>query len=133
MNYMVAQALYNRQGELYLSNPRYSATERMIIRNGIRFYTHNSFSIPYPVAYKYFKHYKKLYWSAQYIISQIEAGIIVRDDIAFIVQYHKNLTRGIILESAKQNENTQFSLSFRAPKDEWNVAPVVLISSIESI
>ena len=123
------QELYNAQGSLFqtpLSN-----VDRLILRNGIRFYTINSFDIPYPVTYKYFKHYKKLYWSASYLLSQIEAGMIVRDDIAFIVQYHKSLTRGMILNEAKKNENTQFILSFRAPQDQWNIDPIVLISNCE--
>ena len=108
----------------------FSETDRTVLRNGIRFYTSHIPAIPYPVVANYFKYYKKLFWSAAHILESIEAGMIVREDICFQVKYHKNLTRGKILAAAKENCNTQFMLSFRAPYDGWNIDPVVLISAI---
>jgi hypothetical protein len=98
------------------------------LRNGIRFYTTQCQSIPYPVAAAYYHYYKLLYWSGHHVLESIEAGLIVRDDIAFIVKYHKDLTRGKILNESKQNPNKQYKLSFRAPLDSWNIDPVVIIS-----
>ena len=108
----------------------HSNVDRTILRNGIKFYTTHSFNIPYPVASAYYKHYKLLYWGATHILESIEAGIIVRDDIAFIVRYHKDLNRGKILNDSKQNPNAQYKLSFRAPLDSWNIDPIVLISEV---
>ena len=102
----------------------HSAVDRTVLRNGIRFYTTQCQSIPYPVAAAYFHYYKLLYWSGAHILESIEAGMIVRDNIAFIVKYHKDLTRGYILK----HKDAQYKMSFRAPLDSWNIDPVVIIS-----
>jgi len=128
MSFLISKSLYNKQGNLNLSNPRYTATEQQIMRNGIKFYTHNTFHIPYPITYKYFSYYKLLYWSGAHILESIEAGMIVRDDIAFIVQYKDNLTRGKILK----NKDIQYCLSFRKPEEQWCIDPIVIISEINT-
>jgi hypothetical protein len=124
MSFLIDKSIYNKQGNLNLSNPRYTETEFMIMRNGIRFYTSNTFHIPYPITYKYFSYYKLLYWSGAHILESIEAGLIVRDDIAFIVKYHKDLTRGKILNE----KDKQYVLSFREPEPKWSIDPIVIIS-----
>ena len=125
MSFLIDKSIYTKQGTLNLSNPRYNATEQQIMRNGIKFYTHNTFQIPYPIQYQYFAYYKLLYWSGTHVLESIEAGMIVRDDIAFIVQYKEPLTRGKIL----QNQSAQYVLSFRSPEKEWCIDPIVIISN----
>lgn len=125
MTFALDQKLYNAQGNLFPSSDMpMSNVERTVIRNGIRFYVSKCKSIPYPVACKYLSYYKKLYWSGHHLLESIEAGMIVRDDIAFIVSYHKDLTRGKILH----NKDAQYCISFRAAAPEWNIDPVVVIS-----
>jgi hypothetical protein len=110
----------------------YSETDRMVLRNGIRFYNNLIFRIPYPVTSNYFKYYKLLYWSANHIIESIEAGMICRDDIAFRIHYNANLTRGKILHAANHESTAlkQYALSFRAAYDGWSIDPVVIISEV---
>jgi hypothetical protein len=126
MTFLVDKENYTKQGELALSTPRYSTVEHRIMRNGIQSYTLNTFAIPYPIAYKYFSYYKLLYWSGYHVIESIEAGLIVRDDIAFKVQYNKEqgLTRGEIIRAP----DMQYCLSFRSPDKQWHIDPVVIIS-----
>jgi hypothetical protein len=124
MSFLLDQKAYLAQQQLFPTP--YNEAENLIIRSGIRFFNNNMQRIPYPVAYRYFKYYKLLFWSGQHIIESIEAGIICRDDIAFIVRFNKkqNLTRGYILN----HKEDQYTVSFRAAKDEWNIDPVVYIS-----
>lgn len=112
-------------------NQNQSHAEYLTTRSGIRFYTEHCPRIPLPVVMKYFnRYYKLIYWSAEYIISSIEAGIIVRDDIQFKVAY-KGITRGEILLECKLadgNPKRQFQLSFRVPDEKWNIPATVVIS-----
>ncbi len=102
--------------------------EFTIIRSGIRFYATKCRGIPSPIVAKYFSQYRLIYWSAGYTLTQIESGIIVKDDIAFRVSY-QGITRGEILAAVQQgNHMQQLALSFRSPKAEWNLPPVVIIS-----
>ena len=114
--------IYNTQASLF-PNP-ISAVDRMILRNGIKFYLNHPLSIPYPVTCNYLKYYKLLYWSGNHLLESIEAGVIVRDDICFVVKYHKSLTRGQILH----NKDAQYAISFRAALDEYHLDPIVIIS-----
>jgi len=118
------------QKELFESP--YCEYDRMVIRNGIRFYTTQCISIPAPVTLKYFQYYKLFYHSASYIVEEIQAGIIEKDGIAFKVKYHKSLTRGKILWNQQHNPFAQYRLSFRAPKSEYNIDPIVIISECEN-
>lgn len=102
----------------------YSKAEFLIMRSGINLFTTKAFSIPYPVSAKYFSYYKLLYWTGQHLLESIEAGIICRDGIAFRVQFH-GITRGQILS----DPDAQYAISFRAPTSEWEIDPVVLIST----
>ena len=85
---------------------------------------HHAQSIPKPAAYKYLQYYKLLYWSGHHTLESIEAGMIVRDNTAFIVRYHNGLTRGKILAKP----DAQYRISFRAAKDFLCIDPIVLIS-----
>lgn len=123
MSFPTEVSLYKKQQSLFPPT-EISNVDRMILRNGIKFYLHHSFSIPYPVACQYLQYYKLLYWSGTHTLESIEAGMICRDDIAFIVRYHKDLTRGKIL----RNPDAQYAISFRAALDQYNLDPVVLIS-----
>jgi hypothetical protein len=124
MTFLIDQSEYLRQQSLEFPPSPLSNVERQVMRNGIRFFTSHVFAIPYPVAVANFSYYKLLYWSGHHTLESIEAGIIVRDDIAFIVRYHRDLTRGKILA----NPDAQYAISFRAPRKDWNIDPIVLIS-----
>lgn len=101
----------------------YNQAERLLIQSGIRYYTLGCSRIPAPIVDKYFDTYYLLYWRGTHLLEQIQAGLIEKYDQAFKVVYHNNLTRGNIIES----KDSQFALSFRAPKAEWGISPTVLI------
>lgn len=109
-----------------LDQSEHNHANEMIMKSGLRFYTSQCFSIPAPIVDRYFHYYKLLYWSGHHILESIEAGYIVRDNIAFRVMYYRNLTRGNILNA----KDEQYILSFRMPNPDWNIDPVVIISSI---
>jgi len=100
-----------------------SRADSLLIKSGLRFYLANVFAIPAPIVDRYFSYYKLLYWTGHHTIDSIEAGMIVRDNIAFYVRYHNDLTRGAIL----RNPTAQYALSFRNPKPGFG-DPVVLVS-----
>jgi hypothetical protein len=102
----------------------YSFADEVVLRSGIKFLSYNVLSIPTPIVQKYFPLYKLHYWSGSYIIQQIQAGMIERHGVAFIVQYYDGLTRGYILA----NPDEQYKLSFRSGLMN---DPVVLISIVE--
>lgn len=121
MSFLINQHHYLKQQNLF-PEP-YNEVERMIMRNGIKFYLYNTFRIPYPVTYKYFSEYRLLYWSGEYLLEQISVGMIERYCAVYQVIYHDGLTRGYI----KANPKEQYALSFRIVKSEWSFDPVVLI------
>jgi len=129
-NAQIEAHLNANQKELF--ETPYCEYDRMVIRNGIRFYTTQCLSIPAPVIIKYFQYYKLFYHSAEYTIREIANGIIEKDGIAFKVKYHKSLTRGRILWNQQYNPFTQYRLSFRAPKSEYDIPAIVIISECEN-
>lgn len=116
------------QMEALVDSAELNHANEMIMRSGLRFYNNHCFKIPQSIADRYFGYYKLLYWSGSHILESIEAGFIVRDDICFKVQYHKELNRGKILAASKQNCNEQYILSFRSANKDWQIDPVVIIS-----
>lgn len=119
--FLIDQKAYLSQSELFPAP--YSRAEFLVIRSGISFLSRTAFKLPYPVSCKYFSYYKLLYWTGSYTLESIEAGIIVRDGIAFRVHFH-GTNRGSILAYP----NDQYALSFRAPNSEFDLDPIVLIS-----
>ena len=118
---------YNSQ--LPLFPEPFCEIDKTVIRNGVKFYMHHAQSIPKPAAYKYLQYYKLLYWSGHHTLESIEAGMIVRDNTAFIVRYHNGLTRGKILAKP----DAQYRISFRAAKDFLCIDPIVLISESPTV
>lgn len=122
MAFLLNQNEYLRQQNLFPAP--LTIAEKQIMRQGIRFYAEHTFKIPYTVSYSHFSYYKLLYWSGHHLLESIEAGMIVRDDRAFVVRYCKGINRGKILA----NPSAQYAVSFRAPSSEWGIDPIALIS-----
>lgn len=104
-----------------------------LVRNAVRFYSTNVFSIAPPLAQLYFNRYYLLYWRGDHFIAQSAdaAGTITitKDSIAYQIVYKNGLTRGKILA----NIGDQIALSFREPFPEYGLHPIVLVSTASNM
>lgn len=66
-------------------------------------------------------HYCLLYWNPEYFYTQMIDGVVIKNDIRYLVIYHKCTPT----EVRKRN---QIALSFRAAKAEFNLPAYVLVS-----
>lgn len=123
----------NSQAQLPLNlQSRQPNLDRTIMRSGIRFYTTQCFKIPEPIIEAEFTVYNLLYWSIKHTYHRIIEGMIEKDGIKYRVIY-KNVTRGFLLQAINNDcGNMQVSLSFRKPKEEWDIPATVLISAPHS-
>lgn len=67
-----------------------------------------------------------LYWKGEYILNQMQAGVIRKDDISYHVVFAPHLSRGILMRGG--NRNYQFSLSFRQAQPGFELPAYVYIS-----
>jgi hypothetical protein len=118
--------------QLNLFPTPYSTVEKMVIKNGIRFYLNNCAKIPYPITANYLSLYKLFYWSGEHILlkQRESSGQIEREGILYNVIWNQKqkLTRGKILSG---NKNKQYAMSFRLANPEYDLPPVVYISELE--
>lgn len=86
-----------------------------------------------PLEYQHcMEHYKKLYWSAAYLLEQmnlsIEPGTITRYNKSFVWVFSPDLTRGKLLQMCKENPFSQVCISFREAKAEFGLVSTAFIS-----
>lgn len=106
--------------------------DRTIMRSGIRFYTEHCFKIPAPIVESEFSVYNLLYWSIKHTYHRIIEGMIEYQGTRYRVIY-KNITRGFLLQAINNDCGAmQVSLSFRKPKDEWDIIPTVIIAGVQT-
>lgn len=98
---------------------------RMTIRAGIKFFSEHTFAIPAPIVNDYFIEYKLIYWSGYYLIKAMsqEKGYISRGHTKYKVIYNTGF-KGV------KDPDKQYAISFRIPKDDWNLEPVAIISNV---
>lgn len=87
--------------------------------------TSEDFSIPLPYI-NLLEKYFLLYWSGKYLKERLKnsSGLLRQDGVNYSVYLLHNLTLGNI----KEDEFTQYALSFRVTRKEYELHPVVLIS-----
>lgn len=115
----------NKQKELF-SIPA-SHHESLLIKNGLRFYSFNCFSIPRSITSRFYSYYKLLYWSGDYLLHVIDnnEGSIFRSGIEFRTVFHREVTRGYIMA----HRGKQFAISFRAVDSKYELPSIALISA----
>lgn len=83
-------------------------------------------------------HHFILYWSAKYLVSSIDNNRCYQPDSVYkegrnYKVVYKDCTAEEVAALASNDANAQVALSFRVPKHELNMPPIVLVSCSPSI
>jgi hypothetical protein len=83
----------------------------------------NQYNFKIPKQYQdCFQHYQLLYWSPEYLASQIKEGTITHAGTCYRVVW--------LSKPSQIKFSTQVALSFREAQDEFCISPAVLVKGV---